>query len=158
MFHGYWCVRAISPFLDMDQIISLISLGIMPHVRYVCCQDLLVNLLNTMHVSYFLWSSHLSFTFLRMAKIYSLVDDWKSNHNLSTFSLYYFQCHWWQHLNRPCQSPAVLGWGLLSQFPPFRYFPNFSALLKQTLGIEYHVYIWQVSPQLSCGDTWQIWT
>ena len=23
--------------------------------------------------------------------------------------------------------------------------------------IEYHVYIWQVSPQLSCGDTCQIW-
>ena len=25
------------------------------------------------------------------------------------------------------------------------------------LAIEYHVYIWQVSPQLSCGDTFQIW-
>ena len=50
----------------------------------------------------------------------------------------------------------VLGWGLLSQFPPFRYFPNFSALSKQTLAIEYHVYIWQVSPQLSWGDICQI--
>ena len=50
-----------------------------------------------------------------------------------------------------------LGWGLLSRFPPFRYFPNFSALSKHTLDIEYHVYIWQVSPQLSCGDTCQIW-
>ena len=49
------------------------------------------------------------------------------------------------------------GWGLLSRFPPFRYFPNFSALSKHTLYIEYHVYIWQVSPQLSCGDTCQIW-
>ena len=48
-------------------------------------------------------------------------------------------------------------WGLRSQFLPFRYFPNFSALSKQTLVIEYHVYIWQVSPQLSCGDTCQIW-
>ena len=48
-------------------------------------------------------------------------------------------------------------WGLLSQFPPFRYFPNFSALSKQTLAIEYHVYISQVSPQLSCGDICQIW-
>ena len=28
---------------------------------------------------------------------------------------------------------------------------------KQTLAIEYHVYIWQVLPQLSCGDTCQIW-
>ena len=63
--------------------------------------------------------------------------------------LYYMDCwfnliHWDQ------------GWGLLSQFPPFRYFPNFSALSKQTLAFEYHVYIWQVSPQLSCGDICQI--
>ena len=49
------------------------------------------------------------------------------------------------------------GWGLLSQFPPFHYFPNFSVLSKQTLVIECHVYIWQVSPQLGCGDTFQIW-
>ena len=50
-----------------------------------------------------------------------------------------------------------LGWGLLSQFPLFRCFPNLSALWIHTLAIEYHVYIWQVSPQLSCGDTCQIW-
>ena len=50
-----------------------------------------------------------------------------------------------------------LGWGLLSQFPPFRYFPNFLESQKHALAIEYHVYIWQVSPQLSCGDTCQIW-
>ena len=49
------------------------------------------------------------------------------------------------------------GWGLLSQFSPFRYFPYFPLLSKQTLAIEYHVYIWQVLPQLSCGDTCQIW-
>ena len=49
------------------------------------------------------------------------------------------------------------GWRLLSQFPRFRYFPIFSALSNHTLAIEYHVYIWQVSPQLSCGDTCQIW-
>ena len=53
---------------------------------------------------------------------------------------------------------TVQGWGLLRQFPPFRYFANFSALSKQTLAIEYPVYIWQVSPQLSCGDTCQMWT
>ena len=40
---------------------------------------------------------------------------------------------------------------------PFRYFPDFSALWIHSLAIEYHVYIWQVSPQLSCGDTCQIW-
>ena len=49
-----------------------------------------------------------------------------------------------------------LGWGLLSQFPPFLYFPKFSALSKNAFAIEYHVYIWQVSPQLSCGGTCQI--
>ena len=52
---------------------------------------------------------------------------------------------------------AVQGWGLLSQFSPFRYFPHFLLLSKQTLAIEYHVYIWQVLPQLSCGNTCQIW-
>ena len=52
---------------------------------------------------------------------------------------------------------ACQGWELLSQFSPFRYFPHFLLLSKQTLAIEYHVYIWQVSPQLSCGDTCQIW-
>ena len=50
-----------------------------------------------------------------------------------------------------------LGWGLLSQFLPFRYFLNFSSLSKHTLAVKYRVYIWQVSPQLSCGDTCQIW-
>ena len=32
------------------------------------------------------------------------------------------------------------------------FFPNFSALAKRTLTIENHVYVWQVSPQLSCGS------
>ena len=50
----------------------------------------------------------------------------------------------------------VLVWGLQGQFPPFRYFPNLSVLSKHMLAIEYHVYIWQVSPQLSCGGTCQI--
>ena len=49
------------------------------------------------------------------------------------------------------------GVGLLRQFSPFRYFPHFPLLSKQMLAIEYHVCIWQVSPQLSCGDTCQIW-
>ena len=51
----------------------------------------------------------------------------------------------------------ALGWGLLSQFSPFRYFPYFPLLSKQKLAIEYHAHIWQVSPQLSCGDTCQRW-
>ena len=40
----------------------------------------------------------------------------------------------------------------------FRYFLNFSALSGDTWSIEYHVDIWQVSPQLSCGGTCQIYT
>ena len=46
--------------------------------------------------------------------------------------------------------------GLLNQFPIFRYFSNVSPLLKHWLPIAYHFHIWQVSPQLSCGDTSQI--
>ena len=60
----------------------------------------------------------------------------------------HYQNQWW---------PWGQGWGLLSQFPPFCYFPNFSELWNHTLAIDYHVYIWQVSPQLSCGGTCQIW-
>ena len=65
-------------------------------------------------------------------------------------------CHWdrcQQVTNSGCLFD--LGWRLLSQFPPFRYFPNFSSLLKQT--VKYRIYIWLVSPQVSCGDTCQIW-
>ena len=51
---------------------------------------------------------------------------------------------------------TVQGCGLLSQFSPFRYFQHFPLLSKQTLAVEYHVYIWQVSPQLSCRGTCQI--
>ena len=47
----------------------------------------------------------------------------------------------WRH------SWSTHGWGLLNQFPVFRYLP-FSALSKHTLAIEYHVKIWQMSPQL----------
>ena len=62
-----------------------------------------------------------------------------------------------QHEQRHIFLTKVQGWGLLSQFSPFRYFPKFSALSKHTLTVRYRVYIWQVSPQLSCGDTCQIW-
>ena len=51
---------------------------------------------------------------------------------------------------------TALGWGLLGQFSRFRYFPNFSSLSKHTLAVKYRVYIWHVSPQLSCGDTCQM--
>ena len=48
-------------------------------------------------------------------------------------------------------------WGLRSRFPPFRYFAIFLTSPKYMLVIEYHVHIRQVWPQLSCGDTCQIW-
>ena len=56
------------------------------------------------------------------------------------------------HINM-CNKNCII----LSQFHLFRHFPNFSALWINRLVVEYHVYIWQVSPQLSCGDTCQIW-
>ena len=56
------------------------------------------------------------------------------------------------------QHAKAQGWGLLRRFPPFLYFSNFSTSSKYMLAIVYHVHIWQVSPQLSCGDTTcQIW-
>ena len=47
--------------------------------------------------------------------------------------------------------------GITKPISPFSYFPNFSTSPKYMLAIEYHVHIWQVSPQLSCSDTCQIW-
>ena len=35
---------------------------------------------------------------------------------------------------------------------------NFFKMIKTSSSIWYHVHIWQVSPQLSCGDPWHIWT
>ena len=49
-------------------------------------------------------------------------------------------------------------WGSLSQFPQLHYFSNFSDLSKHWLSVKFHVPIWQVLPQLSCGNTCQIWT
>ena len=46
---------------------------------------------------------------------------------------------------------------VINQYPPFHYFPNFSASPKYMLAFQYHVRIWQVSPQLSCYATCQIW-
>ena len=89
---------------------------------------------------------------------------------ISIFRLGCCPCHLqlqlgWQFYDYSSTSEVILkdigkddqGWGLLSQFPPFRYFPKFSSLSKDTLAVKYRVYIWQVSPQLSCGDTCQMW-
>ena len=37
-------------------------------------------------------------------------------------------------------------------------FSQFSKRSKQWIPVWYQVHIWQVSPQLSRGDTWQLWT
>ena len=60
---------------------------------------------------------------------------------------------WWRHHDL-CHCTTRMGvcgftaqgWGLLSQFPPFRYFPNFSDLLVNWLSMECHLHIWQMSP------------
>ena len=57
----------------------------------------------------------------------------------------------------PASWRASQEWGLLSRFPPFRYAPNFATSPKYMWAIEYHVHIWQVSPQLRCGDTCKLW-
>ena len=82
---------------------------------------------------------------------------WSVTQNMFPFDDAIMRRQWYWCFNSRISWPQPQGWGLLSQFPPFRYFTNFLALSKQTLAIEYHVYIWQVSPQLTCGDTCQIW-
>ena len=57
----------------------------------------------------------------------------------------------------PGASKVTQGWEVRSQIPPFCCLHNVSAFVKQCLAIEYHVYIWQASPQLKFGDTHQIW-
>ena len=54
-------------------------------------------------------------------------------------------------------SSNISGMRLLSQYPPFRYFPNFSASQKYMFTREFHLLIRQVSPQLSCANTCKIW-
>ena len=91
-------------------------------------------------------------SYLMLWKVYVVghhcFNLWLATHSAANRIQWYISSSTLTHLPQ--------GWGLLSQFPPFRYFPNFSALSKQTLAFEYHVYIWQVSPQLSCGDICQI--
>ena len=79
--------------------------------------------------------------------------NWSDGMIVHTHVLCSLTLIWWLLV----QEAVVQGWGLLSRFPPFRYFPHFSTVSKHTLDIEYHVYIWQLSPQLSCVDTCQIW-
>ena len=71
-----------------------------------------------------------------------------------------------EHIPLPVYPPhAALawylsGWGpVLNQFPPFAVVVFIlSKLLKHCSVDKYHVQIWQVAPQPSCGATCQIWT
>ena len=92
-------------------------------------------------ICYTMMISSTEFGFIRYAVCLQIVDQ--------------PEIRYWQEFSG-AQPKVDLGWGLLSQFPPFRYFLKFSPLSKHTLATEYHVYIWQVSPQLSCGGTCQI--
>ena len=96
--------------------------------------------------------SKITFNFIYICMVYNYIQRISG---LSSLQIILVLNKWfgWQWL----AVVSNLGWELLSQFPPFRYFPNFSSLSKHTLAVEYRVYIWQVSPQLSCGDTCQIW-
>ena len=51
-----------------------------------------------------------------------------------------------------------LGWGLLKLRSSISPLAKFSILQKCLLHSLNHIHIWQVSPQLSCGNTCQIWT
>ena len=50
------------------------------------------------------------------------------------------------------------GWGLLKLRSLIAPLAKFSILLKYLSDYLHQIHIWQVSPQLSCGDTCQIWT
>ena len=50
------------------------------------------------------------------------------------------------------------GWGLLKLRSLISPWAKYSISQKCPLGSLNHIHIWQVSPQLGCGDTWQIWT
>ena len=55
------------------------------------------------------------------------------------------------------QTACWSGVGVTKPISSVPLFSDFFNIVKLCQAIEYHVYIWQVSPQLSCGDTCQIW-
>ena len=52
-------------------------------------------------------------------------------------------------------SGCALGGGYLANISHSAVFPDFQNYQKHTLPIECHIYICQVSPQISCGDICQ---
>ena len=73
-------------------------------------------------------------------------------------------CKLWTHFFQPeCVYPSgaetgiFQGWGVTKPISSMPLYSEFLALPKHTLDTEYHINIWQVSPQLNCGDTCQIW-
>ena len=88
------------------------------------------------------------------------------------------------HLNIVCELVAILSWppsvdysqpwkhaaichnlttsigpgvGVTKPISPVPLFSQIFCIIKNMLTVKYRVSIWQVSPQLSCGDTCQIW-
>ena len=62
------------------------------------------------------------------------------DHNSGHLDMPYFSQRIGATYLRKCPQRSV-GWGLLNQFPPFRYFSDFFAIKKNT-GIVYHFHIW----------------
>ena len=57
-----------------------------------------------------------------------------------------------------CSNGTWLRWGYWTNFHhSLIILFLFTKLMKYSLPVTYHIHIWQVSPQLSCGGTCQIW-
>ena len=56
-----------------------------------------------------------------------------------------------------CGTGHGTGVGVTKRIPRFHWFYTFLEVSKYCVPIEHHVHIWQVSSQLSCGDTYRIW-
>ena len=64
------------------------------------------------------------------------------------------------YLDSDWQSLTIFQWvwvGVAKPNSPVPLFSSVSSIVNTKLPTEYHVYIWRVAPQLSCGDTYQIW-
>ena len=61
------------------------------------------------------------------------------------------------HWSQPATTQSSPGVGVTKPISSVPLFSEILVMSEETLAIEYHVYIWQVSPQLSCGDICQIW-
>ena len=56
-----------------------------------------------------------------------------------------------------CVEDVGVGWGGTKIISSALLFSLFFIIVEHTLAIVYYVYIWQVSPKLSCVEICQIW-